>query len=157
MTHVFSPSGIWQRTGVTEHLGGINATQRLLAMCGARGSQRALDIGCGSGYTVCRLASDYVAQVSALDISRRGVEDTAKRVVKAGVGERVGVVQADAHRLPFRPSLFDIVVAESVLIFCDVQQVLGEMARVLQPGGVLGVNELTLLQPPPERLNTLLR
>lgn len=57
---------------------------------------------------------------------------------------------------PFLPIIFDTVIVESVLVFCDAARVSLEMHRVLRGGGVLGVNELTLLKPPSEELLTLL-
>jgi len=115
-----------------------------------------LDIGCGTGYTASYLAQKYQARVVAIDISPRSVEEAQERAVKEGISLQVTVLQADAHRLPFPADAFDAVIVESVLVFCDAARVSLEMHRVLREGGVLGVNELTLLKPPPEELTTLL-
>jgi ubiquinone/menaquinone biosynthesis C-methylase UbiE len=48
------------------------------------------------------------------------------------------------------------VIVESVLVFCKIPQVLAEIWRVLQPGGLAGINELTLRRPPPTSLQVLL-
>jgi hypothetical protein len=42
---------IWETGGPTEHLGGVPATERLLARCRIIGGQLVLDLGCGTGYT----------------------------------------------------------------------------------------------------------
>lgn len=144
------PFDIWETSGTTEHVGGIYATQRLLESCRVAPGHVVLDIGCGTGYTASYLAQKYQARVVAIDISPRSVEEARKR------GLQVTVLQADAHHLPFPANAFDAVIVESVLVFCDAARVSLEMHRVLRGGGVLGVSELTLLEPPPEELTTLL-
>ena len=151
------PFAIWEKGGATEHMGGVYATQRLLEMCNMAPGQTVLVLGCGTGYTACHLAQRYQARVVAVDISPRSVAEARKRVAKAGLGERVTVVQGDAHRLADPDCAYDAVIAESVLAFCDAATVAAEVRRVLRPGGVFGINELTLLKPPPAEFLTLLR
>ena len=84
------------------------------------------------------------------------VQQAGNRVARQGLGRQVAVVQADAHHLPLRDNVLDAAVAESVLVFCDGPQVAAEIGRVLKPGAHVGLNELTLLAPPPEELRRLL-
>lgn len=150
------PFDIWQTGGVTEHLGGAAATRRLLAWCAPVPGQRALDIGCGTGYTACVLAQGYGVQVAASDRLAGNLARTSRRALKAGVAACVRGVCADAHALPFPDGHFDLVVAESLLAFCDAPRVATEIRRVLKPGGLFGGNEFTLLRPPPAELQALL-
>lgn len=53
-----TPFTIWETGGVTEHLGGVAATRRLLTSCRIARGQRVLDLGCGTGYTAALLASE---------------------------------------------------------------------------------------------------
>jgi SAM-dependent methyltransferase len=92
----------------------------------------------------------------ALDGLAANLARTRRRARKAGVAGQVAGVRADAHGLPFADACFDLVVAESVLAFCDAPRVAAEIGRVLKPGGLLGANEMTLLQPPPAELQHLL-
>lgn len=151
------PARIWEVTGITEHLGGVAATERLIALCDIRPGQRVLDIGCGSGYTACLLAKKYGAQVVAVDLSRRLISVASKRAAAAGVAGRVAFLCADANLLPFRPDTFDVVLIESVLIFCDKSVASRSIYEVLRRGGVLGDNELTLLRPIDGETEELLR
>ena len=150
------PSSIWKQGGLTEHLGGVSATRRLLARFNLAPGQRILDLGCGTGWTACYLAQRHGAQVSALDLSPRSVAEARKRVSREGAEGQVGVVLADAHHLPFEADSFDAVIVESVLVFCDAIVAAQEAHRVLKPGGVLGANEFTFLKPPPAELTALL-
>jgi len=64
----FTPFDIWEKGGLTEHLGGVYATRRLLNRCYLATGQQILDIGCGTVFTACYLARNHQVQVSALDI-----------------------------------------------------------------------------------------
>lgn len=150
------PFDIWQTGGITEHLGGVAATRRLLALCRSLPGQTVLDVGCGTGYTACHLARTYGVQVAALDRLTGNLACTHRRALKAGVAGQVSGLRADAHRLPFADEDFDLVIVESVLAFCDAPRVVAEIWRVLKPGGIFGFNELTLLQSPPPELQILL-
>lgn len=152
----FTPFDIWEKGGLTEHLGGIYATRRLLHTCHLTAGQHVLDIGCGTGYTACYLADYFQVHVVALDINPRSIAEARKRVSKRSVSRQVSIVQADAHRPPFSDSIFDAVIIESVLVFCDSTLVATEIHRVLRPGGIVGVNEFTFLKSPPARLVSLL-
>ena len=152
----FTPFDIWEKGGLTEHLGGIYATQRLVRRCHLSAGQHVLDIGCGTGYTACYLARGYQARVVALDVNGQSVAGARKRISREGASTQIRIVQADAHQLPFPAAAFDAVLVESVLVFCNAAAVVQEIHRVLKPGGVVGANELTLLKPPPAQLVNLL-
>ncbi len=152
----FTVFDIWEQLGVTEHMGGIAAMRRLLEICRIAPGQRVLDIGCGTGYTACFLAKTYQVDVTAADISPRVLTWAKKRIRAEGVSDKVTLLEADAHKLPFSENTFDAVIAESVLVFCDQKSVASEVYRVLKPGGVFGDNELTYLKPPPAQLRTML-
>jgi ubiquinone/menaquinone biosynthesis C-methylase UbiE len=151
------PFDIWQTSGITEHMGGVAATKQLLELCQVGPGQIVLDIGCGTGYTACSLASQYLARVVAVDIHPTSVTAARERVSEQRVGDRVALLRADAHHLPCRADVFDAVVGESVLVFCDAAQAASEMNRALKPGGAFGANELTFLNPPPQELLGLLQ
>lgn len=153
----FTVFDIWEKLGVTEHLGGVKATRRLVDLCGIVPGQFVLDIGCGTGYTACLLAKEYGANVVAADISPKVLEWARKRIAKEGVGAAVKTTEANAEDLSFLDDSFDCVIAESVLIHCDPERTLPELFRVLKPGGTLGANETTFLKPPPSELMELLR
>jgi arsenite methyltransferase len=111
------PSKIWETGGLTEHLGGLDATERLLQQCPLTAGLQVLDVGCGTGYTAVHLAESYGARVVALDLNPRSLAEARKRAAKDGSHEQIRVVQADAHELPFRSSTFDVAIVESVLVF----------------------------------------
>lgn len=151
-----TPFDIWETGGVTEHMGGIYATQRLIQMLGVMPGQIVLDIGCGTGHTACYLAKRSAVRVVALDINPRCVLEARRRVMRENLEDTVTVLRADAHNLPLPANVVDVVIAESVLVFCDHERVMSEIRRILKPGGAIGDNELTFLKPAPEELRALL-
>jgi len=141
--------------GLTNHIGGIKTTRRLIEWCGITPGHYVLDVGCGTGYTACLLAKEYQVDVAAIDITPAVLEEARKRVAREKVSDKVKVIEADAHAIPFPSDTFDAVLAESVLIFCEKAKVASEVHRVLKPGGVFGDNEATYVTPPPTQLRYL--
>jgi len=96
---------------------------------------RVLDLACGAGRH-CQALSGLGARVWGLDLSARLLADARRRACIAG-----RLVRGDMRRLPFRRS-FDLVVNlfTSFGYFADDAanaRVIGEIARVLLPGGTL--------------------
>jgi ubiquinone/menaquinone biosynthesis C-methylase UbiE len=152
----FNAADVWEKYGVTEHLGGLDATHRLIERCRITPGAYVLDIGCGTGYTACLLAKQYGTRVVAADIREQVLDRARQRIEASGVSEQVTTIRADIHAIDFPTETFDAVIAESVLAFCDKPRATAEVYRILKHGGVFGDNEVTFLTPPPPELKTLL-
>ena len=105
------------------------------------GATRVLDIGCGTGALVAEIALRWpAARVTGVDISA-GMLAIAARTVDAlprGGGDRVTLVQAPAHQLPFADEAFEVAVSAFVLQLVPSRpRALREARRVLAPGGCL--------------------
>ena len=91
---------------------------------------RILEVGCGEGELAERVQRELGVQVLAVDQSERMVELTRARGVEARVG--------NVERLEFADGSFECVVAAWMLFHvADLDRALGEIARVLVPGGRL--------------------
>jgi SAM-dependent methyltransferase len=89
-----------------------------------------LEVGCGEGELAQRMTAALEADVVAIDQSERMVELARAR----GVDARVG----DVQELPFVDASLDVVVAAWMLYHvADLDRGVGELARVLRPGGRL--------------------
>lgn len=146
----FAPATIWEEFGITQHLGGVRATRRLLEMCGIKKDHRVLDLGCGTGFSSCLISKGVGSDVVGADANDGVLRTAMERTRRQGQGERVALSRCDAHELPFVSATFDVAIAESLIVFCDAKRVFSEACRVLKRGGVLGINELTLLGRPPK-------
>ncbi|MEJ7832253.1 MAG: class I SAM-dependent methyltransferase [Nocardioides sp.] len=92
------------------------------------GRREILEVGCGTGAFAARLAEMPDTRVFAVDQSERFVRLTRDRGVEAHV--------ADVQHLPFADSSFDTVAALWMLYHvADLHRALGEIRRVLRPGG----------------------
>ena len=106
------------------------------AMCASAGvspGQRALDVGCGSGALVERLAELLGPEnVAALEPSESFAAAARARVP----GARVAL--GSAEELPFADGEFDVTIAQLVVNFlADPERGLREMARVTRKGGTV--------------------
>jgi arsenite methyltransferase len=135
--------------GTTKHMGGMTSTKELIAMCGIGESTYVLDVGCGAGATPSYLAKELGARVVAVDLSPRMIALATERAQRDGVVDQIDFRVANVCGLPFEANQFDVVMAESVLSFlADKPAALAECVRVARPGGTVGLNEETWIQPP---------
>jgi 2-polyprenyl-6-hydroxyphenyl methylase/3-demethylubiquinone-9 3-methyltransferase len=95
---------------------------------------RVLDVGCGGGF----LAEEFAAlgcPVTGIDPSP--VSIGAARAHAAAQGLRIGYLAATGEELPVRDASFDVACCCDVLEHvANVDGVIGEVARVLKPGGL---------------------
>jgi SAM-dependent methyltransferase len=90
--------------------------------------QAVLDVGCGTGH----LAGELLAaghRVTALD--------RLPEALGAARNRGLGLLRADAGRLPLRGGAFDAVTLLDVLEHVDDAATLAELRRVVRPGGLL--------------------
>ena len=94
---------------------------------------RVLDLGCGRGILLDRLATSFRTRGFGIDISRgtlRGLQSESLHSHQIACSE--------GENLPFRDGSFDLAVSLDVLEHVEApEQVLAEMLRVLKPGGVV--------------------
>jgi ubiquinone/menaquinone biosynthesis C-methylase UbiE len=136
--------------GLTKHMGGLKATREILELCHVNKDSYVLDVGCGVGATACYIAKEYGCKVVGVDLSEGMIDRSRERAKRKGVEDRVKFMVADAQNLPFKDDLFDTVISESVTVFLeDKQKAVSEYARVTKPGGYVGLNEVTWINPPP--------
>jgi ubiquinone/menaquinone biosynthesis C-methylase UbiE len=96
-----------------------------------------LDIGCGAGFAVRKLAAMACdGKVVGLDFSSTSVavaRDTNAQLIAAG---RVNIEQGSVAALPFPDCTFDVVTAmETHYYWPDLPANVREVRRVLKPGG----------------------
>jgi len=98
-----------------------------------------LDVGCGGGRTVSKLAAAATGgKVCGLDHSRESVVVAAKTNRQWIDQARVEILEGAVSRLPFSQDMFDLVTAvETHFWWPDLPADMREVLRVLKPGGTL--------------------
>lgn len=101
---------------------------------------RVLDAGCGTGLLTLSLlkAARRPVRVTAVDLSASSL-NTAKKAVAEKFGSRphITFTQANVLALPFADDSFEMVVTSGALEYVPLQDGIGELARVLAPGGYM--------------------
>jgi demethylmenaquinone methyltransferase/2-methoxy-6-polyprenyl-1,4-benzoquinol methylase len=122
-----------------------------LALLHARAGERVLEVGFGTGHALAALgrAVGPAGLVVGVDVSSGMLAAARRSLASAGAG-RVVVALNDARNLCFRDHVFDAAFLSFTLELFDRPDmliVLSELARVLRPGGRLGVVAMAETDP----------
>jgi arsenite methyltransferase len=141
--------------GESYHPGGVDLTRRLARTLELRPGERVLDVASGQGTTAFLLASEFGAEVDGVDLGELTVAKANATASAEGLAERVRFHLGDAERMPLPDATVDAVVCECAFCtFPDKKTAAAEMARVLKPGGRVGITDVAL---DPARLDAELR
>src|SRR5215510_5565936 len=113
----------------------------MLDMLAAQPGEKVLDIASGTGLVSLRLAAIVGTRgvVIGTDISERMVEAGRRNALEQGIGH-LRFERSDAEAQPFPDAAFDAAVCALGLMYVpDPARALGEMRRVLKPGGRVAV------------------
>ncbi len=119
--------------------------KRTVRALGASAGARILDVATGTADLAIRIARMIPdARVTGLDPSVKMLERGRTKVRRAGLSDRIELVEGDAQALPFADGSFDAVtVAFGIRNVPDRLRALREMARVVRAEGRVAVLELT--------------
>jgi len=111
-----------------------------LEMADFREGEKVLEVGCGTGWALERIARQVGESEKAygFDLSPKMLQVARERLQKAGLMRRVEFVEGDATRIVFPDDMFDAAFSTFTLDLFDtpdIPAVLSEIRRVLRPGG----------------------
>ena len=101
-----------------------------------------LDLGCGTGVAARAIARrpGFSGRVTGIDISHHLIAAANRLAEEDGVESKVAFRVGDSHSLELRDAEFDAVVAHTLFSHLDDPRgVLREIARVVKPGGKVGI------------------
>jgi ubiquinone/menaquinone biosynthesis C-methylase UbiE len=143
--------------GESFHPGGVWLTERLGVLLGLTPESLVLDVASGNGTSAFYIVERFGCRIVGIDYSARNVDAANAAAHNKGVAARVRFEQADAERLPVEDGSFDALVCECAFCtFPDKASAAREFARVLRPGGSVGLSDLTRGPSLPEDLNGIL-
>jgi SAM-dependent methyltransferase len=114
-----------------------------VAKGGLRPGRRALEVGCGTGIFLERVAASG-ATITAVDLSTELLARARERV--KGMAN-VALARGNAEEMPYPDRSFDAVYGSSILHHLDLERALREIHRVLRPGGAIVFAEPNILNP----------
>ncbi len=103
-----------------------------------------LDIATGTGDFAIEALSLNPDKIIGVDISEGMLSVGREKLKKRKLDDKITLQSGDSENLPFEDNMFDaIIVAFGVRNFENLEQGLGEMFRVLRPGGKVVVLEFS--------------
>jgi demethylmenaquinone methyltransferase / 2-methoxy-6-polyprenyl-1,4-benzoquinol methylase len=108
-------------------------------------TRRFLDVACGTADLSLDAARAYPEiSVSGLDFVMEMLDIGQAKVRDGGLSKRIRLMKGDALDLPFRDNSFDVSgMAFGIRNIPDKSRALGEMMRVVVPGGQVMILEMT--------------
>jgi SAM-dependent methyltransferase len=111
-----------------------NLATDLITFGGLQAGERVLDVGCGTGSLLFRLAAQDLAAIDGIDFSAGFIDYIKSQTTDPRITAR----QGDACTLPYANAAFDRAFCQLVLHFVsDPGQAIAEMRRVVRPGGMI--------------------
>jgi arsenite methyltransferase len=131
--------------GESCHPGGLALTRRLARALGLRPGQHVVDVASGPGATARLLAAEFGVTVDGVDLAESTVQRARSAAGDAGLPVTVRFCVGDAERLPLPGGVADAVVCECAFCtFPGKAAAAAEFARVLRPGGRVGITDVTV-------------
>ncbi len=141
--------------GESYHPGGLALTRHLARSLDLRTGQKVLDVASGPGATAFLLAAEFGVVVEGVDLGDQAVAKANAKARERGVDGQVRFTVGDAELLALGAESVDAIVCECAFCtFPDKPTAARELARVLRPGGRLGITDVAL---DPTRLDDELR
>jgi ubiquinone/menaquinone biosynthesis C-methylase UbiE len=130
--------------GDSFHPGGLRLTEELAALFLLDPTTVVLDVASGKGTTAFFLAEKFGCSVIGVDLSEQNVLEASAEAATRNLSALVEFRLADAEALPFDPESFDAIICECAFCtFPSKQTAAFETARVLKPGGRVGISDIT--------------
>lgn len=132
----YDPAWVWGN-----HMGpvGLWLAEALSDVVELRPGMRVLDMGCGTALSSIFFAREFGVEVWAADLWIPPT-DNWRRIVEAGVAERVHPLRVEAGELPFADGFFDALLSiDAYHYFGTTDTYLATYAPLARPGGTIAM------------------
>ncbi len=116
-----------------------------------------LDAASGKGTSAVLIAQRFGCTVVGVDLGTQNVARAGAEADRLGLADQVSFRAGDAEHLPIDDASVDAVICECAFCtFPDKQAAASEFARVLKPGGRVGLSDITRAAGPAGELADLM-
>ncbi|MFW9768875.1 MAG: class I SAM-dependent methyltransferase [Candidatus Thorarchaeota archaeon] len=127
------------------HPGGLALSKLMADQMGVNAESTVLDIACGNGKTTTYLAKTLGCKVSGIDANQQMIDAAYEIASDLRVADKTDFAVALAGNIPHPDDSFTHALSEcSLCTFVDKEQAVSEITRVLKPGGIFGLNDVTV-------------
>ncbi|MEO8564731.1 MAG: methyltransferase domain-containing protein [bacterium] len=143
--------------GDSFHPGGAALTERVGQLLALTPDSRVLDAASGKGASAILLAQRFGCAVVGVDLSSQNVAHATSEADRLGLTDRVTFKVGDAEQLPLDDASMDALICECAFCtFPDKRAAAHEFARVVRPGGRVGLSDITRASGPDGELADLM-
>ena len=143
--------------GESFHPGGAALTERLGHLVGLTPDSLVLDVASGKGTSAVLVAERFGCAVVGVDLSAQNAVHATAEAGRLGLAGRLRFEVGDAEQLPLAEASVDAIICECAFCtFPDKPVAAAEFARVLKPGGRVGLSDITRAPGPPGELADLM-
>jgi arsenite methyltransferase len=127
------------------HPGGLALSKLMADRMEIKSESTVLDIACGDGKTATYLARSLGCSVSGIDASQEMIDSAVQVAEDLRVSDKTDFTVALAGKMPHGDNSFTAGISEcSLCTFYDKRQAVQEIKRVLKPGSIFGLNDVTV-------------
>jgi len=120
----------------------ISWRRKVVQIVSKNNPQQILDIATGTGDLALMMSTLAPEKIIGLDISEGMLSVGKEKISKAQLNDKIEMVVGDSEDIPYADNTFDaITVSFGVRNFANLDKGLGEIRRVLKPGGILVILE----------------
>ena len=126
--------------------------KKVLKLVTAKNPKSILDIATGTGDLAILMAETGAEKITGVDISEGMMEVGRRKIAAKHLSDKIELVYGDSENLPFDDNAFDaITVGFGIRNFEDLEKGLGEILRVLKPGGIFVILETSVPEKFPHK------
>lgn len=128
----------------------IKWRKKVLDLVAKSKPEKILDIATGTGDLAILMAQTKAQKIVGLDISEGMLAIGIQKIAEKKLSDRIEMILGDSENMPFEDNYFDaITVAFGVRNFENLEKGLGEILRVLKPGGTFVILETSVPEKTP--------
>jgi ubiquinone/menaquinone biosynthesis C-methylase UbiE len=119
----------------------LKYTRKAFRMLPKLDNPRILDVGCGSGVPTMELARLSNGEITGLDVDQAALDILTEKLLRAGLSDRVKVMDRSILNMEFEKESFDIIWSEGSIYVVGFKKGLQEWRRFLKPNGYMVIHD----------------